>query len=101
MYELALELGLFYYPRKLIGFGFNRCYFLLAFEVFGEEDVNRAMNDKIVGALAQSNTNEERNETFLAWILKAATYESVCLKGLYTLLRFDPTAVMHIRKVVE
>ncbi len=54
-----------------------------------------------MGALAQSNTNEKRNEKFLAWILKAAMDEAVCLEGLYTLLRFDPTAVMNIRKVVE
>lgn len=101
LYELALELGLLYYPRELLGFGFNGSTFLLACSLFGEEEVNRATNEKIAGVLAQGKTNEKKNKMLLAWILKAATDESICFDGLYTLLRFDPIALINSKKAVE
>jgi len=96
LYDVALELGSLHYPEELLGFGFHGWNFESACQAFGNEEVKRSMNDKIASTLAQSDKNE-RNKMLLGWILQTATDDAICLDGLYTLIRFDPSVLMNSR----
>ena len=93
-YEFALELATLHYPQELLGFGFHHLNFESTCDTFGNKEVKRSMKNKIAGAIAQSDNNEN-NETLMEFILQAATDREISLDGVYTLVRFDPTVVMN------
>ncbi len=94
LYEFVLEQGMLYWPRCVMGFGFHRLNFEAACAVFGRNEVTEVMNKKIKDAVAQ---NKKKN-AIQEWVLEAAMDEQISLDGLYTLVRFDPSAVINITK---
>lgn len=94
LYEFVLEQGALHYPKHVLGFGLHGQNLNLACQIFGTKEVDEVVNDKIKHALKQSNNKS----TIQEWVLKAAMDNLISLDGLYTLIRFDPSAVMNITK---
>eukprot|EP00531_Pseudo-nitzschia_arenysensis_P012306 CAMPEP_0116118560 /NCGR_PEP_ID=MMETSP0329-20121206/2168_1 /TAXON_ID=697910 /ORGANISM="Pseudo-nitzschia arenysensis, Strain B593" /LENGTH=392 /DNA_ID=CAMNT_0003612193 /DNA_START=406 /DNA_END=1584 /DNA_ORIENTATION=- len=94
LYEFILEQGMLYWPRYVMGFGFHRLNFEASCAIFGRNEVNQVMNKKIKDAVVRSKKKNAIQE----WVLKAAIDDMISLDGLYTLVRFDPSAVMNITK---
>jgi len=92
LYQLALELGRIHFPDQLLGFGLQALNFEYACKVFGEKAVKEVLNDEIASYLEENEC--DRNETLTEWVFEAAPDASIGPDGLYTLIRFDPTAVV-------
>lgn len=102
IFRLAFELGMVHYPHEL-GFLFHKYPFHLksSFQDFswtyGTNKVAAIVHDVLrttLGARSINNNDDPTQRTLQSWVMVAATNRRIDLDGLYTLLRFDPLAMI-------
>jgi len=94
MIEFIFELGMSHFPSEL-GFVFHlSCHLQQHTSTFhnfsskyGTKRVAKIIHEKIISTLGPNNTMQ-------SLIIAAATKDSICLDGLYTILRSDPSVLI-------
>lgn len=90
LFEVIYELGMTHFPEEL-GFAFPEGVYDEFCKRYGAERITGILYNKLKPA---SKSSGQTKKTLPSLVISAATNEEICLDAVYTLLRFDPVAVI-------
>ena len=96
IFEVIFERGMHYFPSQ-IGFLFHKDTFQMACKRIGTKRLKQMIYDNLLRTLEQSRSDESgarKQNTLQTLVIAAATDEAICLDGVYSLIRFDPTSAL-------